>query len=103
MNAMVPLVRQAGASLRRLHRRDGIVLVAYSATGLAIVPQAARIIAVADAWDALTTDRSYRRALARDEAMAELAPVAGTQLDPRVVAALGQCVADGASEGSRHE
>lgn len=45
----------------------------------------ARIIAVADTWDAMTSDRVYRKALPREVAVAELQKSAGSQLDPRVV------------------
>lgn len=52
------------------------------------IPLAARIIAVADAFDALTTERSYRPALPPGEAMVELHRRAGSHLDPHVVSAL---------------
>jgi putative nucleotidyltransferase with HDIG domain len=52
------------------------------------IPLAARIVCAADAWSAMTTDRSYRKALPRELAAAELCACAGTQFDPRVVAAL---------------
>jgi putative nucleotidyltransferase with HDIG domain len=52
------------------------------------IPLAARIVSACDAWDAMRTDRSYRRALAFDVALAELEANAGTQFDPRVVDAL---------------
>jgi len=51
------------------------------------IPLAARIFAVADALDAMTTDRPYRRALPWDAASRELVAQAGTQLDPQVVEA----------------
>ena len=54
------------------------------------IPQASRILLVADAFDAMTSDRSYRKALGRDEALAELCRHAGTQFDPACVAALEQ-------------
>jgi HD-GYP domain-containing protein (c-di-GMP phosphodiesterase class II) len=47
----------------------------------------ARIIAVADTWDAMTSDRVYRKALGRDIALAELRRAAGKQLDPIIVEA----------------
>jgi len=45
----------------------------------------ARIIAVADAYDAMTRDRTYRKTVTREEAAAELERCAGTQFDPAVV------------------
>jgi HD domain/Sugar-specific transcriptional regulator TrmB len=49
------------------------------------IPLAARIFAVADAYDALTNDRPYRSAVPVGEAIAELRACAGTQFDPDVV------------------
>ncbi len=49
------------------------------------IPLGARIVAVADAFDALTSERSYRSAMVAAEALALLEAVAGTQLDPGVV------------------
>lgn len=51
------------------------------------IPLEARIIAVADTFDAMTTVRPYRAPHSTDAALAELSRVAGTQLDPEVVAA----------------
>ena len=45
----------------------------------------ARIIAVADAFDAMTRDRSYRKGFSRDEAAVELLRYSGTQFDPAIV------------------
>ncbi|MEW6426051.1 MAG: HD-GYP domain-containing protein [Bacillota bacterium] len=49
------------------------------------IPLGARIIAVADAFEAMTSHRSYRKALNRDEAAGELIKNSGTQFDPQVV------------------
>ena len=49
------------------------------------IPLAARILLVCDAFDAMTTDRPYRRALPIETALNELKRNAGTQFDPRVV------------------
>ncbi|MGH2399113.1 MAG: HD-GYP domain-containing protein, partial [bacterium] len=52
------------------------------------IPLGARIIAVADALDAMTSDRPYRRAMADAEAMGELERGRGKQFDPRVIQAV---------------
>jgi HD-GYP domain-containing protein (c-di-GMP phosphodiesterase class II) len=52
------------------------------------IPLGARIVAVADVFDALTSERPYRGALLADTALAFLADEAGRTLDPDVVAAL---------------
>jgi putative nucleotidyltransferase with HDIG domain len=49
------------------------------------IPLGARIVGLADAWDAMTTDRPYHRALERNEAEAELRRNRGTQFAPSVV------------------
>ncbi len=51
------------------------------------IPLEARIISACDTWSAMTTTRSYRAALPDDVAADELRSCAGTQLDPKVVAA----------------
>jgi two-component system, cell cycle response regulator len=51
------------------------------------IPLGARIVAVCDSYDAMTTTRSYREAMDVCDALAELERCAGTQFDPRVVAA----------------
>jgi HD-GYP domain-containing protein (c-di-GMP phosphodiesterase class II) len=48
-------------------------------------PVDARIIHVSDAYDAMTTNRSYRRGMTHQQAIRELFTHAGTQFDPRIV------------------
>lgn len=54
----------------------------------AAIPLASRVIAACDAFNAMTTDRAYRRAMPVTAAIAELRACAGTQFDPVVVAAV---------------
>jgi HD-GYP domain-containing protein (c-di-GMP phosphodiesterase class II) len=49
------------------------------------IPLIARIVACCDAFNAMTTDRSYRKAMPKGDAVAELRRSSGTQFDPRVV------------------
>lgn len=79
-----PFVRQIARSSHERLDGDGYP------DGLAdpAIPVPARIVAVADAFDALTTDRAYRRGRSVAHALAELRRHAGTQFCPRVVAAL---------------
>jgi len=51
------------------------------------IPQISRILAVADTWDAMTSNRSYRKALPEETARREILHGKGTQLDPHVVEA----------------
>jgi len=51
------------------------------------IPASARVFAVADALDALTTDRPYRAAVDWDEARSEIERHSGTQFDPAIVTA----------------
>jgi HD superfamily phosphohydrolase YqeK len=51
------------------------------------IPEFARAISVADAFDAMTSDRLYRGARSREEAVAELRRCAGTDFDPQMVEA----------------
>jgi two-component system cell cycle response regulator len=58
------------------------------------IPLGARIVAVCDSYDAMTTDRAYRAAMTAEFALAELERCAGTQFDPDVVAAFRAMVAE---------
>jgi HD-GYP domain-containing protein (c-di-GMP phosphodiesterase class II) len=51
------------------------------------IPLDARVLAVADAFDAMTSHRPYRRALSDEDALAEIERCSGTQFDPDVVRA----------------
>ncbi|HTP20969.1 MAG TPA: HD domain-containing phosphohydrolase, partial [Solirubrobacteraceae bacterium] len=57
------------------------------------IPLEARIITCCDTWNAMRTDRPYRKALSHDIAIAELVSNAGGQFDPRVVNVLLEIVA----------
>jgi diguanylate cyclase (GGDEF)-like protein/putative nucleotidyltransferase with HDIG domain len=58
------------------------------------IPLASRVLLVADAFDAMTSDRPYRSALSNDEALTELRQNAGRQFDPHCVAAFEEFMAD---------
>jgi HD-GYP domain-containing protein (c-di-GMP phosphodiesterase class II) len=81
------LLGEVGRIVRSCHERyDG----AGYPDGIAgdEIPLLARIVACCDAFNAMTTDRSYRVAMPLDEAVAELRRASGTQFDPAVVDAL---------------
>ena len=56
------------------------------------IPIAARIFAVIDVWDALTSDRPYRKAMAYDKAFALIENDSGTHFDPEVVAVFSKMI-----------
>jgi HD-GYP domain-containing protein (c-di-GMP phosphodiesterase class II) len=60
------------------------------------IPLPARVVFACDAYNAMTTDRPYRGAMSREDALAELVANTGTQFDPKVVAALTKVVHQGA-------
>ncbi|HYI92192.1 MAG TPA: HD-GYP domain-containing protein [Bryobacteraceae bacterium] len=62
------------------------------------VPLAARIVHVADAYDAMTSDRPYRRGMSAAHALNVLKANAGTQFDPLLVTTFATCVENGATE-----
>jgi HD-GYP domain-containing protein (c-di-GMP phosphodiesterase class II) len=66
------------------------------------IPLAARILQVADSYDAMTSDRPYRSRLSYDQARAELVANSGKQFDPLVVEAF-LAVLDRERQGNREE
>jgi putative nucleotidyltransferase with HDIG domain len=87
LNRVGGFMREIGQIVRSSHERwdgggypDGL-------SGAAI-PLEARIVSASDAFNAMTTTRSYRKAMPLSAAIAELDDNAGTQFDPDVVAAL---------------
>ena len=82
-----PALALVGRLVRSTHERyDG----SGYPDGLAgdAIPLIARIVTVCDAYDAMVTDRAYRAARDRSQAIAELRHCSGTQFDPEVVEAL---------------
>jgi diguanylate cyclase (GGDEF)-like protein/putative nucleotidyltransferase with HDIG domain len=67
------------------------------------IPLGARIIFVADAYDAMTSDRIYRAKRSREAALAELRRCAGTQFDPTIVAAFTEELGVSSSVKVAHE
>jgi HD-GYP domain-containing protein (c-di-GMP phosphodiesterase class II) len=59
------------------------------------IPAEARVLAIVDAFDAMTTDRPYRRALPESAAIVELKRCAGSQFDPEMVAVFVEAWRDG--------
>jgi HD-GYP domain-containing protein (c-di-GMP phosphodiesterase class II) len=60
------------------------------------IPLESRIIAVANAFDTMTNESSYQRAISAEEAVRGIESGAGKQFDPEVVAALVDLVREGA-------
>jgi HD-GYP domain-containing protein (c-di-GMP phosphodiesterase class II) len=83
----VPTLRSLAAVIRHHHERYDGGGYPDSLCGDSI-PLEARIVSVADTFDALTSERPYRSAMSVSQAREELARVAGAQLDPNCVNAL---------------
>ncbi|MEZ4523766.1 MAG: PAS domain S-box protein [Thermomicrobiales bacterium] len=68
------------------------------------IPLAARIFAVVDVWDTLISDRPYRKALSREQAIEEILSQSGTSFDPRVVDAFLRIIEERDDEDAgRHD
>ncbi|MHB9859184.1 HD-GYP domain-containing protein [Streptomyces sp. YIM S03343] len=83
---------EARAAVLHHHERLDGSGYPYGLTGSQI-PECARVVAVADAFDAMTSTRSYRRARPVGAALEELERCAGAQFDPRMVEALVEALA----------
>jgi HD-GYP domain-containing protein (c-di-GMP phosphodiesterase class II) len=59
------------------------------------IPLMARIIAVADTFDAMTTNRPYQSAMEQDYAIERIRSLAGSKFDPRIVSAIESAIASG--------
>ena len=66
------------------------------------IPQIARIIAIADAYDAMTSNRSYRKAMPQEKVRSQIAVNAGPQFDPDMAAIMLQLI-DEDTEYRMHE
>jgi diguanylate cyclase (GGDEF)-like protein len=82
----IPLLKDVAPLVRAVHERWDGAGYPDGLAGLGI-PIESRIVAVCDAWHAMTSDRPYRKALSLQEAMAELIRCAGQQFDAEVVEA----------------
>ncbi|MBA3246720.1 MAG: HD domain-containing phosphohydrolase [Pyrinomonadaceae bacterium] len=65
------------------------------------IPMQARIVSVADTFDAMTTDRPYQQAMKIEEAIARIKTFVGTRYDERVVAALAAAIESGQISAGR--
>ncbi len=94
MVALVRPLRPAVPSVLFHHERWDGLGYPVGVEGEAI-PAEARVLAVVDTFDAMTSDRSYRRALTQAQAIEEIERCAGTQFDPDVVRVFVQAWRDG--------
>jgi putative nucleotidyltransferase with HDIG domain len=90
----IEMLEPVGGALRRvipiiLAHHDKFDGTGYNATAGESIPFEARIIAVADVYDALTSDRPYRKAMSPYEARDVILSGENTEFDPKVVAAFG--------------
>lgn len=83
----IPPLRRHAMAVRHHHER-------YDGSGYpdglrgTDIPRAARIIAVADVFDAISSNRSYRHGVSADQALNIIAQAAGSQFDPEIAASI---------------
>jgi putative nucleotidyltransferase with HDIG domain len=87
--AQIPFLEDVSRIVRHHHERWDGAGYPDSLAGEAI-PLGARIFAVADSFDAMTSDRPYRRAMSVADARSEVARCSGTQFDPQVADAFAR-------------
>ncbi|QOV35691.1 HD-GYP domain-containing protein [Streptomyces ferrugineus] len=87
----ISFLGEARAAVLHHHERLDGSGYPYGLSG-AQIPESARVVAVADAFDAMTSTRSYSRARPVPVALRELEKCAGSQFDPRMVTALVRAV-----------
>jgi putative nucleotidyltransferase with HDIG domain len=90
----IEMLEPVGGALRRvipiiLAHHDKFDGSGYNPTAGESIPLESRIIAVADVYDALTSDRPYRKAMSPFEARDVILNGADTQFDPKVISAFG--------------
>ena len=91
VNMLEPLGETVGDILPIiLHHHEKYDGTGYYKAAQEDIPLGARIIAVADVYDALTTDRPYRKAFSSIQAKQEILANSGTHFDPQVVVAFNQ-------------
>jgi putative nucleotidyltransferase with HDIG domain len=94
VNMLEPLGETVGDILPIiLHHHEKYDGTGYYKAAQEDIPLGARIIAVADVYDALTTDRPYRKAFTSLQAKQEILANAGTHFDPQVVKAFSEIFA----------
>jgi HD-GYP domain-containing protein (c-di-GMP phosphodiesterase class II) len=99
MLGLIGTLREAVPGVLHHHERwDGCGYPAGHAAEA--IPPEARVLAVVDAFDAMTSDRPYRPALSAERAVGELQRCAGTQFDPDVVEVFAEAWRQGAFETS---
>lgn len=89
----MPLVRMAETIARSHHERWDGAGYPDRLAGEAI-PLAGRIVAIADVFDALVSERPYKRAWSVEDAVREIRNGAGTQFDPHLIAVFERCLGE---------